>query len=108
MANDALASLQSQMKVMADLAAGGITGPASTGVSEAPDFQAALYNAVTKVNEAQNLAQQNAQAFATGESGMTLEEVMVSLQKANISFQTMVQVRNRLVDAYKEVTNIQV
>lgn len=108
MANDALASLQSQMKVMADLAAGGITGPASTGASEAPDFQAALYKAVTKVNEAQNLAQQNAQAFATGESGMTLEEVMVSLQKANISFQTMVQVRNRLVDAYKEVTNIQV
>jgi flagellar hook-basal body complex protein FliE len=63
---------------------------------------------VTKVNDAQNLAQQNVQAFATGESGMTLEEVMVSLQKANISFQTMVQVRNRLVDAYKEVTNIQI
>jgi flagellar hook-basal body complex protein FliE len=108
MANDALASLQSQMKVMADLAAGGVAGPASAGAPEGPDFQAALYKAVTKVNDAQNLAQQNVQAFATGESGMTLEEVMVSLQKANISFQTMVQVRNRLVDAYKEVTNIQV
>jgi len=108
MANDALASLQSQMKVMADLAAGGVAAPGGTASPDGPDFQAALYKAVTRVNEAQNLAQQNAQAFATGESGMTLEEVMVSLQKANISFQTMVQVRNRLVDAYKEVTNIQV
>jgi flagellar hook-basal body complex protein FliE len=39
---------------------------------------------------------------------MSLEEVMVSLQKANISFQGMMAVRNRLVDAYKEVTNLQV
>jgi flagellar hook-basal body complex protein FliE len=39
---------------------------------------------------------------------MTLEEVMVSLQKANLSFQAMIAVRNRLVEAYKEVTNLQV
>jgi len=34
--------------------------------------------------------------------------VMVSLQKANISFQTMVQVRNKLVSAYHEVMSMQV
>jgi len=48
------------------------------------------------------------QSFSTGQSNMTLEEVMVDLQKANLSFQTMIAVRTRLVDAYKEVTNLQV
>ena len=67
-----------------------------------------LKKAVLSVNEAQNVAQANVQTFSTGESNMTLEEVMVSLQKANLSFQTMIAVRNRLVDAYKEVTNLQV
>jgi flagellar hook-basal body complex protein FliE len=67
-----------------------------------------LKKAVLAVNETQNVAQAKVQSFATGQSNMTLEEVMVDLQKANLSFQTMIAVRNRLVDAYKEVTNLQV
>jgi flagellar hook-basal body complex protein FliE len=38
---------------------------------------------------------------------MSLEEVMISLQKANIAFQGMIKVRNRLVEAYKEVASLQ-
>ena len=37
-----------------------------------------------------------------------LQDVMVSIQKANISFQQTVQVRNRLVSAYHEIMNMQV
>jgi flagellar hook-basal body complex protein FliE len=33
---------------------------------------------------------------------------MISLQKANVAFQGMIAVRNKLVDAYKEVTNLQI
>jgi len=72
------------------------------------DFKTILKNAVDEVSQAQNTAQAKVQAFSTGDSNMSLEEVMVSLQKANISFQGMLAVRNRLVDAYKDVTNLQV
>jgi flagellar hook-basal body complex protein FliE len=48
------------------------------------------------------------QEFDRGAPGADLQEVMVSLQKANLSFQTMVQVRNRLVSAYQEIMNMSV
>jgi flagellar hook-basal body complex protein FliE len=108
MSNNALDSLSSQMKVMADMAAGQLNSTSSLPAVGEPDFQDVLKKAVLSVNEAQNVAQAKVQTFSTGESNMTLEEVMVSMQKANLSFQTMIAVRNRLVDAYKEVTNLQV
>ena len=78
--------------------------PVSNGV----DFSAVLKNAIENVNTAQNSAQAKAQSFSTGASDTSLEDVIVSLQKANLSLQGMIAVRNRLVDAYKEVTNLQV
>ena len=38
---------------------------------------------------------------------MNLQDVMISMQKANISFQTVVQVRNRVVAAYQDMMNMQ-
>jgi flagellar hook-basal body complex protein FliE len=108
MSTNSLESLSSQMKVMADMAAGQLNASAALPAAGEPDFQDVLKKAVLSVNEAQNSAQAKVQSFSTGESNMTLEEVMVSMQKANLSFQTMIAVRNRLVDAYKEVTNLQV
>ena len=108
MSTNSLESLSSQMKVMADMAAGQLNASAALPAAGEPDFQDVLKKAVLSVNEAQNVAQAKVQTLSTGESNMTLEEVMVSMQKANLSFQTMIAVRNRLVDAYKEVTNLQV
>lgn len=108
MSSDSIHSLAAQMKVMADLAAGQSSSAVPAVNADGNDFQSLLKQAVSEVNQAQNTAQAKVQAFSTGESNMTLEEVMVSLQKANLSFQTMIAVRNRLVDAYKEVTNLQV
>lgn len=116
MSQDNVQSLLSQMRAMSDMASGQLTplSPASAPTSVAPvnadgnDFQSLLKQAVQEVNQAQNSAQDKVQAFSAGAGNMTLEEVMVSLQKANLSFQTMIAVRNRLVDAYKEVTNLQV
>ena len=76
--------------------------------SNSVDFSAVLKNAIENVNTAQNSAQAKAQSFSTGASDTSLEDVIVSLQKANLSLQGMIAVRNRLVDAYKEVTNLQV
>ena len=116
MSQDNVQSLLTQMRAMSDMAAGQLApvSPTSATPAVAPvnadgnDFQSLLKQAVQEVNQAQNSAQDKVQAFSTGAGNMTLEEVMVSLQKANLSFQTMIAVRNRLVDAYKEVTNLQV
>lgn len=108
MSNLPLQSLVQQMKVMSDMAAGQLTPSVPQAPAGVPDFQTLLQDAVRDVNAAQNTAQAKVQSFSTGESNMSLEEVMVSLQKANLSLQGMIAVRNRLVDAYKEITNLQV
>lgn len=72
------------------------------------NFQAILRDAVKGVSDAQNTAQTKAQAYQLGDDKVSLEDVMISLQKANLAMQGMVQVRNRLVEAYREVMNMQV
>ena len=100
--------LNQAMKVMGDMAAGLPTAAPAGAAGAAPDFQKLLINAVREVNEAQNLAQAKVQSFSTGQSQLTLEEVMLSAQKANLSLQGMIAVRNRMVEAYKEITSLPV
>lgn len=72
------------------------------------DFGETLKAAIDKVNDTQQTASQLSRDFVSGESNTDLHEVMISLQKANVSFQSMVQVRNKLVTAYQEIMNMQV
>jgi flagellar hook-basal body complex protein FliE len=67
-----------------------------------------LKNSIDSVNQTQQQAQQMSEDFASGNSNQNLHEVMAALQTASISFQEMVQVRNRLVTAYQDVMNISV
>jgi flagellar hook-basal body complex protein FliE len=108
MASNPIQSLQQQMQVMAEMAAGQKSSEKPAVNADGQDFASVLQNAVLAVNQSQNTAQANVQDYTAGKHNMNLEEVMVSVQKANLSFQTMIAVRNRLVDAYKEVTNLQV
>jgi len=84
--------------------------PAGQGAAAAPgvDFSQVLKNAVDQVNQAQQSAQGMAQEFSAGSPNVNLQDVMVNLQKANLSFQQMVQVRNRLVNAYQDIMNMPV
>ena len=82
-------------------------------ISQAPaaggaDFSQALKSAIDQVNQAQQQAQQMAENFSTGQKDVNLQDVMINLQKANLSFQQMVQVRNKLVSAYHDIMNMQV
>lgn len=72
------------------------------------DFAQILQNSIEQVNQTQQQAETLAANFAAGDSGANLHEVMISLQKANVSFQEMVQVRNKLVTAYNDVMNMSV
>jgi flagellar hook-basal body complex protein FliE len=81
---------------------------AAAGAAGGADFSTALKTAIDEVNQAQQSAHQMTQEFATGNSNANLQDVMVNLQKANLSFQQMVQVRNKLVTAYHDIMNMQV
>lgn len=85
--------------------AAGQDGAAPAG---AADFGQALKSALDQVNGAQQDAAKATEKFDLNAPDANLHEVMASLQKASLSFQTMVQVRNRLVSAYQEIMNMQV
>lgn len=72
------------------------------------DFSQALKSAIDQVNQAQQQARTLAEDFSAGKPDVNLQDVMVNLQKASLSFQQMVQVRNKLVNAYQEIMNMQV
>ena len=73
-----------------------------------PDFAAVLKSSIDQVNSTQKQAESMTVAFETGAKDVQLHDVMISLSKANVSFQQMVQVRNRLVSAYHDIMNMQV
>jgi flagellar hook-basal body complex protein FliE len=93
-----------QMRAMAAKAEG-------LPVSETPKtndggFSTLMSNAVEQVNETQQKASSLATAFETGSKDVDLSEVMVSLQKADVSFKAITQVRNKLVSAYQDIMNM--
>ena len=72
------------------------------------DFAQVLQASIAQVSQTQQQAETMAANFAAGNSTENLHEVMIALQKANISFQEMIQVRNKLVSAYHDVMNMQI
>ncbi len=72
------------------------------------NFADALKSSLDQVNNAQMKADQLGKDFAMGDDKVNLSDVMISMQKANISFQATLQVRNKLVSAYHEIMNMQV
>ncbi|MCS6896779.1 MAG: flagellar hook-basal body complex protein FliE [Nitrospira sp.] len=75
--------------------------PASAG------FVESLKQAIGQVNDAQLQAGRAVDALMTGES-QDIHRAMVALQQADVSFQLMMQVRNKLVAAYEEIQRMQV
>ena len=88
--------------------ASGKTADTPTTATGQADFAQVLQKSIAQVNETQQQAETMAANFAAGGNTDNLHEVMLSLQKASISFQEMVQVRNKLVSAYHDVMNMQV
>lgn len=67
------------------------------------NFGTVLKGAVDRVNDAQAQAKKLATAYEMGDPTIDLPEVMISAQKSSVSFQAMLQVRNRLVSAYEDI-----
>ena len=72
-----------------------------------PGFKEALENSVKKVNQSQLQAHTAMEELATGRSS-NLHETMIAIQKAETSFKMLMQVRNKIINAYQEVMRMSV
>lgn len=70
------------------------------------NFVTELKNALDIISQNQIQAQNQAKALTIGEPNVSLNEVMVNLQKSSVSLQFGIQVRNKLVAAYQEIMNM--
>ena len=64
--------------------------------------------ALDRISDTQTAARTQAEKFTLGEPGVALNDVMTDMQKASVSMQMGIQVRNKLVAAYQEVMSMQV
>jgi len=80
-------------------------GTQATGT---PDFASLMKDSVDRIASMQNQASALASAYETGDKSVDLAKVMLEVQKADLAFRAMTQVRNKLVDAYTQVMNMSV
>jgi flagellar hook-basal body complex protein FliE len=80
--------------------------PSEVVDNDRSDFAALLKDSIDSVNQTQQTAGRLSESFELGDPQVTLAEVMIASQKASVSFQAMLQVRNKLVEAYKDVMNM--
>ena len=71
------------------------------------NFKETVSNYVNEVNNLQLKAGESIENFATGKVE-NVHEVMIAMSKAEVSFKFMMETRNKLVDAYKEIMKMQV
>lgn len=76
--------------------------------SQDEGFSTAFKSALQSVSQAQNQAGQLQREVQMENPNVSLEETMVAIQKAQIGFQATLHVRNRMVQAYTDIMNMQV
>jgi flagellar hook-basal body complex protein FliE len=81
---------------------------AAPAAAEGASFQNAMVKALRSVSEAQNQSSRLQREVQLDNPSVSLEETMVAMQKAQVGFQATLQVRNRLVQAYTDIMNMQV
>jgi flagellar hook-basal body complex protein FliE len=89
----------------------GIAGASALGGANRAggvSFGKSLEDALANVSQLQNQSQAMAREFQAENPNVTLEETMIAMQQSSLSFQAVVQVRNKLVTAYSEMMNMQV
>ncbi|HVM59873.1 MAG TPA: flagellar hook-basal body complex protein FliE [Verrucomicrobiae bacterium] len=79
-----------------------VSGTDSTG-----SFSSALSRAVDEINAKQTAASDAVNGLISGQ-GVSLHQAMISMQEASVSFQLMVEVRNKLLESYQELMRMQV
>ena len=107
-----IAAMREQIRQAAESLQTGAASSATQRLSESgkseASFADALRTSLDKVNDTQLSAEALSKRFSLGDERVQLSDVMIERQKASLSLQATVQVRNRLVSAYHEIMNMQV
>lgn len=85
----------------------GATVSHTMGGGPASGFMDTLQHAISKANDIQLEASQATEALMTGQT-QNVHQTMVALQEADVSFQLMMQIRNKLVSAYEDIQRMQI
>ncbi len=113
---------QSNVNPAAHQAAAGLgSGPQAAGINNTytpvpaekagetvGEFKQLLTDAFENVNILQNVAGEMSQRFDVGDRSITLADVMIASQKSSLSFEATLQIRNRLVEAYQSIMQMQI
>jgi flagellar hook-basal body complex protein FliE len=103
--------LLTQMRAMQAQASDSVN-PAAQGEQGQPsnrvDFSKVMQNAVGQVNELQQSSGDLKTAFEQGDPNVNLVDVMIASQKASVAFESTLQVRNKMVEAYQEVMRMSI
>ncbi|MBL0769640.1 flagellar hook-basal body complex protein FliE [Sphingopyxis sp. XHP0097] len=84
---------------------GGVGG--AEGAEGTADFGAAISSALQQVNAQQTKASELSEAYERGDTH-DIVSVMIERQKASLGFETTLQVRNKLLSAYRDIMNMPV
>lgn len=71
-----------------------------------PGFSNLFSQALEKVNEVQQSSSAMSQAYIRGDRSIDVADVMIASQKSSIAIQATTQVRNRVIEAYKDIMNM--
>lgn len=82
-------------------------GPGAADKQQGAGFGTTLEKVVQSVSKDQAAADASVEALATGREG-NIHTTMIAMEKADISFQLLVQVRNKIISAYETIMRMQV
>lgn len=98
---EAIAAISSMTEAMAS------AQTPATNQTNGANFLATLEREFAKVNTDVTSAETGLQQLATGQP-VELHSVMIALEQARIGVQTVIQIRNRMVEAYQDLTRMQI
>jgi len=105
-------SLYQEMQAMASgakMEMGNIAAPANLNLNQSGgNFADMLGDAINTVNSMQLDSKGKQMAFEMGDKSLSLADVMVTKEKSGLAFEATVQVRNKVLEAYKQIMNMPV
>jgi len=81
------------------------TAPSLDKKAGGPDFGEALTSALTQAGNSEREAADSSQKFAAGDPNVGIHEVIIGAEKATIAVKYAVTLKNRVLEAYREIMN---
>ncbi len=79
-----------------------------TAPNQFNDVFAAVKNSVSHVNQSQAEAETLKNSYITGDGNVSMSQVIVATHKSQLAFEGLISVRNKILEAYKEIMNMAV